>query len=661
MNKKLKTSIFYLFVIMSIMLGSLGMVSSDVIAAGDFTGEEFLGRPEADRISVSIVPAVNMSVYYQYGTTSGGPYSSTSTVAATAGQSLVVVISGLSANTRYYYRMQYSTNGGSTWTARTEHSFWTQRAVGSSFTFDITTDSHIDIMLGSTGNWNNTLTRVAADSPDFVIDLGDTTAMDNGSTSVTLGDTAATAQVYINTLTYLNKISANSALFMIAGNHEQQEAWHLQGTLANSLPIMGKNAEKKYYLNPLNDSFYSGDTTTVSDLSGDHTIQDYYAWTWGDALFVVISPFWTTSTKPYTTTVGGGETDATGSGDRWDWTLGVDQYNWLQTTLSASTAKYKFIFAHQIVGGNGLSSPNQVNYGHGGADSANLVEWGGYDVGGSLYTWATNRPSADGWGALPIHQMLVANHVTAFFHGHDHQMGYEMVDGIVYQSVPSASFTGSFGIYSTGGNSGKTIWADSTQGAGYLRVTVGSSQTTVDFIRYNGSSAAYTYTMAPATVTTHNLTTAVDPGGAGTITPSAGVHPYDVGTVVNVTAAPASGYEFDHWGGDCTGSGACSVTMSTDRSVTAYFSAESVGKLGDVNGDGEVTSTDALIILSGDVGLDVSQFCPINCGDVNDDGEVTSTDALIILSFDVGISVPYPVGEAGECPENVTPCPGCNP
>jgi hypothetical protein len=590
MNKQIKISVFSFFVIISIILSSLGLLTGKVSAAGDFIGEELLGRPEADSISISIVPAVNMSLYYQYSTSSGGPYTNTATVSGTAEQPRVVVISGLSANTRYFYRMQYSINGGSTWTTRTEHSFWTKRATGSTFTFDITSDSHIDIMLGNASNWQNTLNRIAADVPDYVIDLGDTVAMDNGSSSVALGDIEGAEQQYIDTLPYLNTISANSPLFMLAGNHEQQEAWHLQGTLANSLPIMGKNAEKKYFLNPVNDSFYSGDITTMPDISGDHLIQDYFAWTWGDALFVVISPFWTTTTKPYTTTVGGGETDATGSGDRWDWTLGVDQYNWLQTTLENSSAKYKFIFSHQIVGGNSLSTPNQVNYGHGGVDSADLVEWGGNDVGGSPYTWTTNRPSASGWGTLPIHQMMVANDVTAFFHGHDHQMAYEMLDGIVYQSVPSGSFSGSFGMYTTGGNSGKTIWADSTQGPGYLRVTVGPSQTSVNFIRYNVSmpvTPAYTYTMEPAEV-------------PDTI-------------------------------------------------------------LGDVNGDGLVTSTDALIILSGDVGLNIASYCPINCGDANEDGFVTSTDALIILTYNVGLSVPFPVGQVGACPVSVTPCAGCNP
>ena len=39
----------------------------------------------------------------------------------------------------------------------------------------------------------------------------------------------------------------------------------------------------------------------------------------------------------------------------------------------------------------------------------------------------------------------------------------------------------------------------------------------------------------------------------------------------------------------------------------------------------------------------------MNCGDVNGDGSVNSTDALIILSYDVDLNVPYAVG-SGACP-----------
>ena len=186
----------------------------------------------------------------------------------------------------------------------------------------------MNILLGNAGNWQTTLNNVAGDHPDFDIDLGDTTAMDNGNTSV--GSQAEAEQVYKDTLPYLNTVSASAPLFMVPGNHEQQEAWH-GITAADDLPIMGKNAEKKFFLNPVPNSFYSGDSRTISLLSGDHLVQDYYSWTWGDALFVVIIPYWTTTTKPYTTSTGGGEGDTTGSGDRWDWTLGADQFNWLKT------------------------------------------------------------------------------------------------------------------------------------------------------------------------------------------------------------------------------------------------------------------------------------------------------------------------------------------
>ncbi|NUQ44253.1 MAG: hypothetical protein HUU32_22940, partial [Calditrichaceae bacterium] len=70
------------------------------------------------------------------------------------------------------------------------------------------------------------------------------------------------------------------------------------------------------------------------------------------------------------------------------------------------------------------------------------------------------------------------------------------------------------------------------------------------------------------------------------------------------------------------------------------------GLLGDVNGDGAVTSLDALLILTNDVGIPVPQpvldRIAIGFGDVIDDGLVNSTDALKILTWEVGIPVPNP-------------------
>src|SRR5882724_3209037 len=65
------------------------------------------------------------------------------------------------------------------------------------------------------------------------------------------------------------------------------------------------------------------------------------------------------------------------------------------------------------------------------------------------------------------------------------------------------------------------------------------------------------------------LTTGVSPSGAGTITPATGR--YDAGTQVTVTATANTGYEFTGWSGACTGTGSCTVTMTSDQSVTANF------------------------------------------------------------------------------------------
>ena len=65
----------------------------------------------------------------------------------------------------------------------------------------------------------------------------------------------------------------------------------------------------------------------------------------------------------------------------------------------------------------------------------------------------------------------------------------------------------------------------------------------------------------------------MDPAGTGTTDPTADVaHTYDEGTGVLITATPASGYAFDHWSGDLTGStNPDTVTMDTDKAVTAHF------------------------------------------------------------------------------------------
>lgn len=48
---------------------------------------------------------------------------------------------------------------------------------------------------------------------------------------------------------------------------------------------------------------------------------------------------------------------------------------------------------------------------------------------------------------------------------------------------------------------------------------------------------------------------------------------YSKGTVVTLSATPAAGWSFAGWSGACTGTGACSMTMNANASVSASFKA----------------------------------------------------------------------------------------
>jgi hypothetical protein len=463
------------------------LVSVTVSVAQTFTGTELLARPTDHSITLNVVSSSALEAYVEYGITSGAYSDTTSHVSQAANQPIVIVLTDLTADTKYYYRLRYRTSGsGGTFSARPEYSFHTQRPEGSTFKFDITSDSHVNIMLGSLAFWTQTLNNIKLDNPDFLLDLGDTFAMDN----VTTVSTAEANYLYQRSTSTLGLISPSVPIYVVNGNHEQEEGWHLSDPgvpLATTPPVLGTNARKKYFPNPIPDGFYTGNTDATSiNVSGNHLKEDYYAWQWGDVLFVVIDPFWYSMQKPFLGNIGGGEGLETGTNDRWDWSLGLDQFNWLKQTIESSTAKYKFVFSHQVVGGD-----DAQGYGRGGAATGSLFEWGGNNADG---TWGfdTERP---GWGGVPVHQLMATNGVRAFFHGHDHQYAYEVRDSIVYQEMPSAGFSGNgFSHYTQGGYTIKVL-----PSGGHLRVTVSPTQATVDYIysTNNNGSVAYSYTILP--------------------------------------------------------------------------------------------------------------------------------------------------------------------
>jgi hypothetical protein len=88
-----------------------------------------------------------------------------------------------------------------------------------------------------------------------------------------------------------------------------------------------------------------------------------------------------------------------------------------------------------------------------------------------------------------------------------------------------------------------------------------------------GAGAAWVF------ATPQSLTVSRGGGGSGTVTSSpTGIAcgptcsaSFPHGTPVTLTATPAAGSMFAGWSGACTGSGQCSVTMTTNQTVTATF------------------------------------------------------------------------------------------
>jgi hypothetical protein len=74
----------------------------------------------------------------------------------------------------------------------------------------------------------------------------------------------------------------------VNGNHEEAARYLRDGTPFNAAVYAG-SSRNKFFPQPVPDGFYSGDTEKIDFIV---LPADYYSWRWGDALFVVIDPYW---------------------------------------------------------------------------------------------------------------------------------------------------------------------------------------------------------------------------------------------------------------------------------------------------------------------------------------------------------------------------------
>jgi len=441
-----------------------------------------LGRPTADSITVHALAEAGTEVFVEYGERSENQVGRTRSVEASLDNTAEITIEALQPNTRYFYRVNYRGAGDTGFRAGDEYSFHTQRPPGSAFTFGVQGDSHPERTetMYHPDLYARTMEQVASARPDLYFMLGDDFNVSRLLADFYQGDREIFTQravddVYLDQRRFLGIMAHSTALFPVIGNHEEARR-DLLGTVLHDVPIFTGNARVRMLPVPAPDDFYTGNPEPVDGIG---LLRDYFAFTWGDALFVALDPYWhspvainpvgrggmamgTLTSPPWNEIEEAWLELALPADDRWQATMGERQYRWLKETLEGSDAKYKFVFAHHVLG-----------TGRGGIERAHSYEWGGHGEDG---TWDFDERRPD-W-ELPVHQLMVENGVTIFFQGHDHLFAHQELGGVVYQTVPNPADDRYLGRNKQSYLSGTVL-----DNSGYLNVTVAPESVTVDYIR----------------------------------------------------------------------------------------------------------------------------------------------------------------------------------
>ncbi len=434
-----------------------------------------LVRPTSTSIAASVITSADTDGFIEFAIAGSDHFDRTPAESLKAGEPALLSLDGLKPDTAYSYRFRYRTFKAverdtpgvdlPPFASSDLFSFHTPRNPGDTFTFTIQADSHLDAVM-TPAVYERALANALADNPDFHIDLGDTFMTDKRR------EYKEALPQYIAQRYYFGQLCHSAPLFMVLGNHDGEAGYAARG--AENIAAWSFAQRTRYFpapeiLSVEKPSMYTGRTSFANNQGAN-----YYAFTWGDAQFIVLDPFWFTTSRPK----GGGRgpsgevpaqnVDTAATDENWARSLGRDQYDWLTRTLESSKSRFKFVFIHHLVGGLGKAN-------RGGTESSIFFEWGGTNADGSP-GFAQHRA---GW-PMPIHDLLVKNHVSAVFHGHDHLYVHAERDGIAYQCVaqPGNNLGSTRSAMEYGYKAG-TILAS----PGHVRVHVAPESSTIEFVR----------------------------------------------------------------------------------------------------------------------------------------------------------------------------------
>ncbi len=417
-----------------------------VITVGDYglRGAPFLFAPTADSFGVSVVlaagdPATLGVRVRRAGRTAWGRRQ-TGEVRAT--DLAEWHVSGLVADTQYDYRV-VGTDADGAELELFQGSVRTARAPGSSFSFALLTDTHIGSDLSYTNQGNAALlaessAQMAPAAPDFVVNLGDMLDFHEFGFNTPPPDGSITRAAYLNYRSAYGTPLGSIPHFPVIGGWDSESGCNTTDEIERS-----RTQRLLYLPGPTPDTYPEGGSP----------FEDYYAFTWGDALFVVLNVYTYTPTCHLLDTYPGVPDD---------WTLGDAQMEWLRTTLENSTSKWRFLLIHHPVGGNGGNDVDSA-YGRGGGRAAHVGE---QEV---------------------VHELMQEHGVQTMFYGHDHVFTDMVVDDIHY-SLPGSA--GAIWLFTEDETGYTEYWANS----GWARVDVTPDDVHVQFLDVTGEEL-YDYTL----------------------------------------------------------------------------------------------------------------------------------------------------------------------